>query len=330
MALGWGISGTGDIINKAVAPALVAIPEADLVSFYSRTPARAEAFAEKFGAARAHSDWTAFLAEPDIDAVYVGGEVDRHCPETIAAAEAGKHVVCEKPMALNADECRRMIDACEANGVHLAIAYYRRYYPQVLKLKELLDAGTIGTLLQASVQMSSNYAPSTDDPKYWRVGGGGGGGALMDIGSHRLDVLCWLLGEPARVAGLASHRVHDYAASDTESLLCELADGAHLLLRCTWCAGGNQDDLQLVGSEGVLLVGALEDTSFVLRQRGQPDQTIEVEPVAANRHEPFLADVTRRLLAGQPPRHDGRAGYQASRIMDGCYRSQQTGRMVEV
>lgn len=330
MRLGWGISGTGDIINKAVAPAIVAQPDSDLVAFFSRTGARASEFQTRFGARRAYHQLGDLLADDEVQAVYIGGEVDRHAPETIAAAEAGKHVLCEKPMASDAAACRAMIDACAAHGVSLAIAYYRRYYPLVLKLKELLDAAAIGRPLQCAIDMASRYSPSPDDPKYWRVAAGGGGGALMDIGSHRLDVVCWLLGEPAQVAGFADTLHQPYQAPDTETLVAKFANGMHLTCRCSWTSGGRQDDLRIFGTTGALLCGALEAPSFVLQRAGQPDEVIDVEPVAANRHLPLIADVTTRLLAGQPPRHDGVAGYQASRIMDGCYRSARTGQVVDV
>ncbi|NUQ00693.1 MAG: Gfo/Idh/MocA family oxidoreductase [Armatimonadetes bacterium] len=330
MRLGWAISGTGDIINKAVAPAILEQGASELIGFYSRTAARAEEFARRFGAAQAWSDWEAMLRDPRVDVIYVGGEVSRHAPETVAAAAAGKHVVVEKPMALNAAECRRMVEACAAHHVGLAVAYYRRYYPLAMRLKELLDGGAIGRPLQAAIDMATCYNPAPDDPKYWRVAGPGGGGALMDIGSHRLDILCWLLGEPRQVAGFADRLVHGYQAPDTETLLVRFAAGTHATCRCTWAAGANQDTFEIIGSDGALLVGALEDRQFTLRRRGEREEVIAVEEVAANRHAPFIDDVATRLLAGEPPRHDGWAGLQASRIMDGCYRSAGSGQVVEV
>ncbi|MCC7493583.1 MAG: Gfo/Idh/MocA family oxidoreductase [Fimbriimonadaceae bacterium] len=330
MALGWGISGTGDIIRKAVAPAICAHDGSRLVSFYSRTAARATQLASDFGACRATADFDALLSDPQVDIVYVGGEVARHAPETIAAAAAGKHVLVEKPMALTAAEGRQMIEACAHAGVQLAVAYYRRYYPLAQRLQGLVAEGAIGTPLQATIDMASYYNPAPDDPKYWRVAAAGGGGALQDIGSHRLDVLCWLLGEPAQVAGFTGHRVLDYQAPDTETLLARFVNGTHATCRCTWGAGANVDTFCVTGSAGALQVGAFEDPSFVLRRRGQPDQVIEVPAVAANRHFPLIEDVATRLLAGQAVRHDGRAGWQATRLIDGCYRSQASGLVIAV
>lgn len=329
MPLSWSLSGTGDIITKAVAPAVLADPNSSLAAVYSRSPARAAEFGARFGAT-GYSDYAAMLADPAVEAVYVGGEVDRHAPETIAAAEAGKHVLCEKPMALDAAEGRAMLDACQANGVHLAIAYYRRYYPSVIRLHELVAGGALGTVVQAAIDMSYYSDPPRDHPHRWRVEPTGGGGSLMDIGSHRLDVLCWLLGEPARVAGFTAHRLHDTWAPDVETLLAEMASGCHVSLRCNRCGGANHDRLTLVGTTGVLLVGALEDTTFVLQRRGQPDETFTVAPPAPNRHLPLIADFAARVGAGHPPQHDGWAGYQATRLIGGCYHSANHANVAEI
>jgi predicted dehydrogenase len=124
--------------------------------------------------------------------------------------------------------------------------------------------------------------------------------------------------------------VHGYAAPDVETLLAEFADGCHLTLRCNWCGGANQDLLTLVGTEGILLVGALEDTTFTLRRRGRPDEVCTVAPPAQNRHLPLIADFAQRLGRGEAPRHDGWAGFQATRLMAGCYRSAAGGLVVEV
>ena len=109
MPLRWGIAGCSDITSKRVAPAIRDHPLAALTAFYSTDAERGRRFAEEFGATRAHTDLDAFVADPEIDAVYVASPVDRHLSETLAAAGAGKHVLCEKPMALDAVEGARMV-----------------------------------------------------------------------------------------------------------------------------------------------------------------------------------------------------------------------------
>src|SRR5262249_40883668 len=146
--------------------------------------------------------WTSsraeLLADPEVTAVYVATEHHRHCEDVVAAAEAGKHVLCEKPMANSIPECRRMIEACRASGVALQIAYYRRYYPKMLQMKELLDSGAIGEPVTAHIHLAYRLdrtrigPPRTPYGTYgWRLNASlSGGGALVDTGSHRLDLLC--------------------------------------------------------------------------------------------------------------------------------------------
>jgi predicted dehydrogenase len=122
--LRWGLIGCGDIARKRVAPALRDGAACELVAVNRARADLAEAFAGEFGARRWHADWRELVADREVDAVYIATPVHLHAEQTIAAAEAGKHVLCEKPMAMDADECERMIAACEGSGVKLGIAYY--------------------------------------------------------------------------------------------------------------------------------------------------------------------------------------------------------------
>src|ERR1044071_1764699 len=130
--LGWGIIGCGDITDKRGAPAINAQPDSSLIAFQSRTAAQAEAFAKKHAAKRWTTSREELLCDPEVNAVYVATEHHRHCEDVLAAAEAGKHVLCENPMANSVADCQGMIDACRANGVALQIAYYRRYYAKIV------------------------------------------------------------------------------------------------------------------------------------------------------------------------------------------------------
>src|SRR5258705_3969542 len=139
----WGLIGCGDIARKRIAPAMRNSPVCELVAVSRAQANLAEAFAKEFGARRWYADWRDLLQDKEIDAVYIATPVHLHAEQTIAAAQAGKHVLCEKPMALNVAECDRMIAACRANGVQLGIAYYRHFYPAIRRIKEIIAAGGI-------------------------------------------------------------------------------------------------------------------------------------------------------------------------------------------
>jgi predicted dehydrogenase len=324
--LGWGILGCGDITEKRVAPAIREQAESRLVAFGSRSGARARAFAERFGAPRAYEDDAALLADPEVDAVYVATEHDRHASQTIAAAEAGKHVLCEKPMALTAAECRRMIDACRAARVFLSVAYYRRYYPKVRRMKALLEEGLIGDPVHASICLGGRLEPERIRPDDWRLQEArAGGGALADTGSHRLDLLCYLLGEPERVAGLAERAELPIASPDVESLLVRMRGGTHVVCRHTLRADG-PDEWALYGTRGSLIATPVDGDELTLRVAGET--RVERWPRAANVHFPLIDDFARRVARGEPPEFDGADGMQATRLIEACHESARTCRFI--
>src|SRR5256885_7202089 len=157
--LSWGLIGCGDIARKRVAPALRDSDDCDLVAVNREQGELAESFAKKFGARRWYASWRDLLKDEEIDAVYIATPVNLHAAQTIAAAEAGKHVLCEKPMAMNVSECDRMIAACRASGVRLGIAYYRRFYPVVTRIGELLESGEIGEAIWAQMTAFEPFNP---------------------------------------------------------------------------------------------------------------------------------------------------------------------------
>jgi predicted dehydrogenase len=136
-ALKWGLIGCGDISRKRVAPALRDLPNCDLVAVSRANFALADSFAKEFGARNCYEHWQDLIADREIDAVYIATPVHLHAEQTIAAAEAGKHVLCEKPMALDVAQCDCMIAACRKNNVKLGIAYYR-IYSGVNRIKEII------------------------------------------------------------------------------------------------------------------------------------------------------------------------------------------------
>jgi 1,5-anhydro-D-fructose reductase (1,5-anhydro-D-mannitol-forming) len=324
--LGWGVLGCGDITEKRVAPAIRAQAESRFVAFCSRDRERARVFADRFGAPRAYSDEAALMADPEVQVVYVATEHDRHVAPTVAAAAAGKHVLCEKPMALDAAGCRAMIDACRAAGVFLSVAYYRRYYPKVRRMKALIDDGAIGEPVHAGICLGGRLDPGRIRPGDWRLQAErSGGGALADTGSHRLDLLCYLLGEPERVAGFMDRAELPIGAPDQESLLIRMKNGAHVVSRHTLRAGG-PDEWEVYGTRGALIATPMDGDELVVRIGGET--RVERLSRHENVHFPLIDDFARRVARGLPPEFDGAAGMQATRIIDAARESAHSGRVV--
>src|SRR5262245_17111761 len=142
--ISWGLIGCGDIAQKRVAPALSESPHSELVAVSRANRDLLDEFADRFKARHRFADLQELLKSEDIEAVYVATTVNLHAEQTIAAIELGKHVLCEKPMALKVVDCDRMIAAAKANGIKLGIAYYRHFYPVVRRMKEVIESGEIG------------------------------------------------------------------------------------------------------------------------------------------------------------------------------------------
>jgi len=331
----WGVIGNSDISRKRGAPAILDGQERRLVSIYSRDMARAEQFCREQGdrrgaGTRPYDDLAAFLADPELHAVYISSELHRHCPETIACAEAGKHVLCEKPMALDADECARMIAACRAHNVRLAILFPRRYYPKIEKMRELIADGAIGRPVTARLSASGNYNPAPDDPKHWRVvSGTGGGGNLQDMGSHYLDLLVSLLGDCDEVCGLEDRLKHDYEVPDTESALLRMKNGAHVSAHFHWSLGVGLSGFDVYGTEGALLATPIEAPRLTLQLPNQPQQNWDL-PIPANTYTPVFDDFDRALRTGTEPRFPGEEGAKSTAIIHAVQQSARTGQRVKL
>ncbi|MGZ5319799.1 MAG: Gfo/Idh/MocA family protein [Actinomycetota bacterium] len=196
--LRWGIVSTADIGMRKVIPGIRAAARCEVVAIASRDLARAEAAASELAIGQAHGSYEDLLADPDVDAVYVPLPNHLHAEWTIAAARAGKHVLCEKPLAMTAADAERMIEACQAEGVHLMEAFMYRLHPTWEAVRELVASGRIGEL--RAVQSWFSYF--NDDPANIRNIPEAGGGALYDIGCYSVSLSRMLFGrEPVRIQG---------------------------------------------------------------------------------------------------------------------------------
>jgi predicted dehydrogenase len=194
----WGVLSTARIGVDKVIPAIRTAARCEVVAIASRELARAQASASALGIERAYGSYEELLADPDVDAVYNPLPNDLHAPWTIAAAGAGKHVLCEKPLAMDAAEAEHMIAACEEASVLLMEAFMYRLHPTWEAVRELVVSGRIGEL--RAVQSWFSYF--NDDPNDIRNIAASGGGALYDIGCYSVNLSRMLFGtEPVRIQG---------------------------------------------------------------------------------------------------------------------------------
>ncbi len=317
--LRWGLIGCGDIAEKRVAPALRDAPGSRLVAVARGRAELARDFAARHGAARWHADWRNLVEDPEIDAVYVATPVRLHAEQTIAAARAGKHVLCEKPMALSVPECERMIAAARKSGVQLGIAYYRHLYPAVRRLRELLAGGEIGRPVLAHVQSFERFDPAPGHPRAWLLlKSEAGGGPMMDFGCHRIEILLDLLGPAREVRGsLSNVAFHAREVEDTCTAHFRFESGATAVLSVSHAARESRDSFEIYGSEGSARVPVLNQGRITIVTPAGTRE--EAHPPHANLHQPLIEDFVAAVGENRPPAVTGDAGLLVNRALQAIY-----------
>src|SRR5262245_18215027 len=318
-ALRWGLIGCGDIAEKRVAPALRDVPGSRLVAVARGRAELAKDFAARHGAERWYADWRDLVQDPELDAVYVATPVRLHAEQTIAAARARKHVLCEKPMAMSVAECERMIGAARENGVRLGVAYYRHLYPAIRRLRELLASGEIGRPVMAQIQAFERFDPAPGHPRAWLLRKSeSGGGPMMDFGCHRIEILLALLGPLRDVRGFTSNALFpDREVEDTCTAHFRFESGALAQLSVTHAAREARDSLELYGSLGSARVPVLNQGRITIVAAGATRE--ESHPPHANLHLPFVEDFVLALRENRAPVVSGEAGLMVNRALQAIY-----------
>ena len=158
----WGIIGAGNVAEFKSGPALMQAPGSTVVAVMRRDAEKARDFALRYGVPRWYADVDALLADPEVDAVYVASPHHLHLAHVTRAAQAGKAILCEKPVGVSTAEAQAVVDVCRAASVSLSVAYYRRYWPVVQEMRRLLAEGAIGEVVQARVQLADYFQPDPD------------------------------------------------------------------------------------------------------------------------------------------------------------------------
>ena len=274
--LNWIVIGVGDITKRRVIPAIQAEPRSALYGIVTRDPAKAAAYNTRvwWGLDEA-------LRDPAVNVVYVATPVFLHAPQTIQSLRTGKHVLCEKPMAMNEAEAVSMVRAAEESGKTFGVAYYRRCYPKVQRAKELMKAGVIGKPVVA--ELTNHMWFDGEGGRSWLVDRAkAGGGPLFDIASHRIDVLNYWFGQPLRVSAQLSNAVHHYAVEDNATVLIEYAGGVRGVVDVRWHSKVSRDECRIRGTDGEMELSPLNGPEF-----GYPGGR-ENLPAHPNLHYPMM------------------------------------------
>lgn len=245
--LSWGILGCARISRRGLIPGIQGSETGTLSAIASRDPATARAWAAEFGIPRALGSYEELLADPQVQAVYIPLPNELHRPWVLVAAEAGKHVLCEKPLALNAAEAELMVNACRARGVALMEAFMWRHQPRTAEIRRLVAAGAIGQL--RLIRSSFSFPIAAGD---WRLDPARGGGALWDVGCYGLSTARLFAGaEPETVHALA--RIGSTGVDMTLTAELGFPNGVIALLDCSF-EQPYRCTYELVGAQGAIEV----------------------------------------------------------------------------
>lgn len=315
----WLLLGYGNLAEKRVVAALQQSKDSGLVAVWGRDDDKCKDFAARHNIDKyfAGADGLDAALKEDIDAVYVCTPVDTHLDYTLKSLRAGKHVLCEKPMAIDVSQCHKMINCANENKVKLGIAYYRRCFPNIVYLKKLIDKGELGNIVYADMKFHEYYCPSDNDPQYWRVlPDRAGGGVSYDVGSHRLDVLNYLFGDVKLISSQKFNIVHDYPAEDTATFFMGLVDFnyATAVLNISWACKNSVDSLVITGSEAIVYIANLSDPDIKIIK------VEETETVSLlkneNVHIPIVEDFIRAVDTGSSPVCDGLEGLKTNILLE--------------
>lgn len=295
--LNWVVIGIGDITKRRVIPAIQAEKRSRLCGIVTRDPAKAAGFGVRV--------WISLddaLRDSLVDAVYVATPVFLHAPQTIQSLRAGKHVLCEKPMAMNEAEAADMVRAARESGRTFGVAYYRRCYPKVQQAKQLMEAGAIGKPICA--ELTNHMWFDGEGSRSWLVDPAkAGGGPLFDIASHRIDVLNYWFGQPLRVSAQLSNVVHHYAVEDNVTVLIEYAGGVRGVVDVRWHSKVTRDECRIRGTDGEIELSPLNGPE--LAHPGGRENL----PAHTNLHYPMIENFVDAVEGKVPLLSSGESAY---------------------
>jgi len=325
----WLLVGAGDIARKRVAPALAAVSDSEIAAVCDARRDEAAALAEEFGSCECFSDFDQALSGSPADAVYIATPVWLHASQAVAALNAGRHVLVEKPLGLNAAGCAVVTKAARLSGRNAACVYFRRFYPRYAHLKQVLERGELGRVVSVRMTYYSWFDPTPDDPKYWRViRSRSGGGPLSDMGTHMFDVLIGLFGMPTSVFAKCDTLAHDWEVEDSASVIMTLKDGAQVTGGFGWNSRTWRHEFEVVGTEAKIN-WLPYDSGSVVKTVGRNAENLDL-PCAGNVHQPLVEDFVQSVVSGRPPKYSIAESAKANTLLDAIYQSAGEGREVRL
>ncbi len=310
------------------ATALQGIEGASLVTGVDVSEEAARGFGERFGCEWG-TDWEAAVSRDDVELVIVAAANDAHAPVSIGAMEAGKHVLCEKPLARNPDECRRMVETARRSGVKLKTGFNHRYSHQTWKARELFEEGAIGPII--FVRGRTGHGQGEALSKRWFGDfARSGGGTFLDNGVHLLDLSRWFMGDFVQAQGVVhTHLPALGQCEDNGFGIYRTEDGRVCQLQSSWTQWRGYLFLELFGESGSLLIN-YDDQTCTLVRRGAEATVYQFAGLPDRSWEREIREIIEAARDGREPLANGYDGWQAVKMAYAVYESSRTGRVVDL
>jgi predicted dehydrogenase len=270
--IAWGIVGCGDVVTKKWVPSLLAVPNSRVVGVFDLEREAAESVAAKV-AGKIYDSYEEMLDDGEVEIIYLATPHHLHCPLSLKALRARKHVLCEKPMGVSAEQAREMVKTADQNGRNLFVDYYRRFHPIIQRARKSLEQGEIGEI--TFVEFRSTYPMDWLNP--WGAAwmwdrAKAGGGPIMNLGVHRIDILHYLAGPVRRVAGCVEHLGGDRVEKWISGVM-EFASGASGIVVMHADAQPPCDLLAVHGRKGTVTFDPFDKRLVIQRGKEQKEET---------------------------------------------------------
>nr|MBQ4319691.1 Gfo/Idh/MocA family oxidoreductase [Clostridia bacterium] len=343
----WGVIGAGGIADRRTIPGMMLAKNAELVAVMEINMELAEKLRAKYNAKRAYDNYKDLIADPEVECVYIASPVTNHLEQVIAAAEAGKHILCEKPIALSIEECNKAKEACEKAGILSATGFMMRYHAFHQLMKQIIADGKIGKVHSARAQLTCWY-PEIEGA--WRQKKAlSGGGALIDMGVHCIDLIEYITGgKTVKTAAFNDTKTFSYDVDDSSSVLIKLDNGVTGYVESNF----NIPDeaafcrLEFYGTKGSLLaegtigqveggtvkaVFANDDAGYAAAQNRDQSGAVMLETdLTGNMYTKEIESFSESILSGTPVQVPLTDAIHIQKVVTAAYKASDDGITVAI
>ncbi len=312
--LKWGVAGCGRFAEQTFLPTIKLLRKSVVKSLYSSDLNRAKSLADKFGIEKHFNNYDDFL-KSDINAVYISSANVNHYQQVMEAAKAGKHILCEKPLAMSSSEAEEMVKTCEQNNVQLSVNYVYRFHPLITKSKEIIANQMLGKIVSINLNFNIDAPPGSN----FRFNKSqSGGGALRDLGTHMIDLLRYFCGEIISINGVLDNTIYKSEVEDFSCAIVKFENGGYGFFNVSFNNKKAFNRIEILGHKGAisldnLIGGRLHTAKLTILLDGEAKKAFRKR---GNRQFNLLKSVQNSFLNNQTPLITGYDGLINMKLME--------------